>query len=71
MTKKHFIAVAAAFKSQLDNVVAPGHPNHDFERAAGQRLGIIQCASAFAAVAAYDNPNFNTRRFLSACGINS
>lgn len=70
MSRKHFTAVAAAFKSQLDAVVAPGHPNYHEERAAGQRLGIIQCAHEFANIAINDNPRFDTQRFLRACGIN-
>lgn len=70
MTRKHFEAVAASFRIQLDNVVAPGHPNFHEERAAGARAAIIGCAESFARVAANDNPRFDTRRFLSACGVN-
>lgn len=60
MTKKHFIAIAAAFKTQFEK--ASDNPP--------AQAAIKECVDAFAGVAANDNPRFDTQRFLTACGIN-
>lgn len=69
MTRKHFEAIAAAIKSQLDNSVAPGQTKVS-QHTLGYRAGIEAAAFQFARIAASDNPRFDTLRFLSACGIN-
>lgn len=70
MSRKHFEAVAAAIRTQLDNAVAPGQATVS-QHTTGYCSGIEAAARAFAGVAVNDNPRFDTRRFLTACGINS
>lgn len=65
MTRKHFEAVASAIRTQMDN--AAGLYNEDCREAA--TIVVIAIARDFARIAANDNPRFDTRRFLSACGI--
>lgn len=67
MSRKHFEAIAAAIRTQLDN--ANGESN-EFSREAAT-VAVVRIAHALAGIAANDNPRFDTRRFLAACGINN
>lgn len=60
MSRKDFVAVAAAIKSELDQWKID---------AATPRVAIKCTAEALADVFAASNPKFNRNIFLAACGI--
>lgn len=66
MTKKHYIAIAAGFKSRLDE-----QATSESDDGIKALLGIetLKCAHMFCNIAASDNPNFNRQRFMIACGF--
>jgi len=55
MTRKHFIAIAAALKANRES--------------ASDKDAADSASRAIADVCAQTNPQFNRFRFLSACGI--
>jgi len=58
MTKKHFIAMAADFKTILANSDSPE-----------AKLATRACIEAFMSVAAGINGSFDYARFRTACGM--
>lgn len=61
MTKKHFIAYAAAVRRHYETAKRMNEPM--------VLRGLSVAAEEFAAIAASDNPRFDRVRFLSACGV--
>lgn len=70
MSRKHYTAIAAAFKNQIAQIDAEyaDEPTSPCGIAAIET--VRRLAQDFARIAVNDNPNFDTRRFLAACGIN-
>lgn len=67
MTKKHFIAIAEMFKTQVETVSSTEYLS---EAEAAASLCTIKCSVAgFISLAAQDNPRFDARRFRTACGV--
>lgn len=66
MSKKEFVAVAAAIKSQVDSI-----PSFDLqnETERGYFNGIKSTAEALSRAFLDLNPYFDRQRFLAACGI--
>ena len=62
MTRKHYVAIAAAFDYQRQTVA-------DMGKQAQQ--AVTDCAVAVANVMAADNARFDRARFLKACGVQS
>lgn len=62
-TQRHYIKVAATIKATADRI----HDENDIERGA-QLRGVRRTAAHFAEMFADDNPRFDQRRFLTACG---
>jgi hypothetical protein len=58
MTKKHFVAMAAAFRNTLTNA-----------KGADARIATIECIEGFMRVAAETNSRFDYARFRLACGM--
>lgn len=58
MTKKDYVAVAAAIRAEGEQVGACS-------------MTIACIAARIARVFANDNPNFDRERFLTACGVQS
>lgn len=58
MTKKDYIALAAALKAEVDG------SDNDYRTA-----GIEAAAKAMASVLRADNPRFDRDKFLAACGF--
>jgi hypothetical protein len=77
VTKKHYTALAAAWKSQYDTAMRLKKDATDkglFNAANlwdGQASGIIVAAETFCTVAVEQNPRFDRARFLAACGVQS
>ena len=74
MSKKHYIAIAAMFRRQVESLAAlnADEANHCAAERVQARasLGTAErLAMEFSAIAAEDNRNFNRARFLEACGI--
>ena len=73
MTRKDYVLIADAIKSVLDVVRAESEsPNlSDRGRAvlAGERIGIHGAALRLADRLRQDNPRFEWKRFLTACGF--
>lgn len=65
MSKKHFIAIAATIRIQLENIGTDGGPYAPAERSAVETTTRRLCD-----VFADENPRFDRARFLAACGIN-
>lgn len=61
MTRKHFAAIAATIKAQLDMHEANYEPIG--------KAAVIETAEALASTLASFNGNFDRARFLAACGI--
>lgn len=59
MTKKHFEALAAIFRTQVDNPTVPSE----------SRVTLFATASMQADYFATQNPNFDRERFMTACGF--
>lgn len=70
MTKKHFNQIARNFKDALEEAVnqMENSENPEFHR--GVVRGIKNSARMMAQICAENNQNFDTRKFLIACGIN-
>jgi hypothetical protein len=68
MTRKDYVAIAAAFKLCLDNRRQAQAETGMF---AEQIAGFIDAVNITAAVFAADNPRFDRERFLKACGVQS
>ena len=58
MTRKHYVAIAAAFNREVETC-ATKHGNTTHYR----------LVNAIADVMAADNPRFNRAHFIAACGI--
>lgn len=69
MTKKHFNAIAKNFKDALESARAMLDDSQNLEFHRGQIQGIKESARLMAEICAENNANFDTRRFLTACGI--
>ena len=73
MTRKDYVLIADAIKSVLADVRADsGNPNlSDKGRAvlSGERIGAQDVALRLADRLRQDNPRFETKRFLTACGF--
>lgn len=68
MTRKHFNAIAAALKESNDDLVESITSDDD--------LWLLNRAHEYtcyniANVCAAENPNFDRKRFLEACGVQS
>ncbi len=63
MSRKHYESIAAAIKSSQDD---SGNSGDDL---IVQRATVNRVANALCDVLALDNPNFDGRRFLAACGV--
>jgi len=61
MSRKHFEALAAAIAENYQLAVDAG--NQD------ARTAVARLAGSIARACANDNPRFDDRRFLKACGI--
>ena len=72
MSKKHYIAIAAAFKNRLD-WYKDNHSTGENCQFANDLMPEIHAVKDIAIelcnVFACDNPNFDKARFLIACGI--
>jgi hypothetical protein len=66
MSRKHFIAVAAAIRSQLPTVNTMSS-KPEYRQAYTD--GVKDVARTLCEVFAAGNPRFDRARFLSACGI--
>lgn len=67
MTKKHYIAIAAIIKEQIDKSARDGWESEQ----AAKAWKISQESTAFD-IADYfqdENPSFDRARFLAACGV--
>jgi len=65
MSRKHYIAVAAAIKTIIDG------SNTDIKSdGSAIRSTAVKIAQDFARIACEDNSNFDTGRFYRACGMN-
>ena len=60
MTKKHFIAIAAAFRDEFDSP--------EVKRSKVARDTLIRMISVVASVCQDANPQFDKGRFIRACG---
>lgn len=69
MSRKHFTAVAAAIKTQIDEAQLPSITELDNIARKSAFQATVRIAQEFARIAASDNPRFDTQRFLRACGI--
>lgn len=73
MTRKDYVLIAEAIKSVLDVVrTESDNPNlSDRGRAvlAGERIGIQGAALRLADTLRQDNPRFEWKRFMVACGF--
>jgi hypothetical protein len=68
MTKKHYIAIAAIIKSQINNAQLENSlVSKDIKE--GAEIASSCIAESLADCFAEENPNFDRLRFLSACGI--
>ena len=61
MTKKHFIAIAAAFRSELDS------PRVKKNKVA--TVALVAMVNSMASVCQEANPLFDKGRFIHACGV--
>lgn len=61
MSRKDYIAIAAALRDERETAVALFEPYH--------AAGIAVAARAVAKVLARDNARFDLDRFLQACGV--
>lgn len=61
MSKKHFEALAAAIAENYTLAVDAGNLE--------ARFAVVRLAGSIARACANDNPRFDDRRFLAACGI--
>lgn len=60
MTKKHFVAMAKIVKDIKSGQRGPG--NHNYQRA-------VDTAEVFIELAKQFNPQFDTAKFMKACGL--
>lgn len=67
MTKKHYIAIAATIKQDVDSAARLQNPE---VLATMQRMANYACET-FAQVAREDNPRFDHARFRKACGLDA
>jgi hypothetical protein len=67
MSRKDYVAVAAAIRAELDSVGEKS--GSDYYREAIAR-GIKDTAQSLSSVFAAGNPRFDRQRFLAACGVN-
>ena len=64
MTKKHFEAIAAIIKSDLDALSDVSGPAAESAREACENIA-VGMADYFAS----ENPRFDREKFLTACGV--
>jgi hypothetical protein len=73
MTQKHFVAIAATIKSEVDGhrymIVVPAHATYDSEQHAYAVTVLQATAERLADQFQVFNSNFNRTRFLTACGF--
>lgn len=64
-TQRTFEAVAAVIRAEVETI-----PLYDVPMVQGTAVAVVErFASALCGVFAADNPRFNRRLFLSACGL--
>ena len=66
MTKRHFIAIAATFKRELELMT-----DTDSSHTAAEYAAVCAIARHLATTFADVNPRFDRARFLRACGVES
>lgn len=64
MTRKHYEAVAAVIRDEVDSV-----SDLPTVQAVIVRISLLNVADGLADVFAADNPRFDRERFLAACGL--
>lgn len=72
ITRKHFVAVAAQIRAQMDlyRVVLDHPADHDAQVQAQGAVGALEDATkGLAEVFAHFNANFDRERFMTACGF--
>jgi len=70
MSKKHFEAIAERFQNQLVLAgVEYAQGEHTIDALLQINAHLYALASSMAADFGYDNPRFDAKRFLAACGF--
>lgn len=69
MTRKDYEAVADAFKKQISLYSADSSAMGETPYLVGARDGIKYAADRLAVVFERENTNFDSNRFLKACGV--
>lgn len=66
MTKRHYETVAACIREQK---IEAGRKFYREPSLSAARKGMLMIARAFALEAELDNPRFDRKRFMAACGF--
>lgn len=71
MTKKHYVTMAKAIKTQIDRSKTSTEIPEGIPYREGLRAAATCIAQDFAIIAERDTPNFDTHQFYVACGLMS